>query len=648
MNFRDAQLMDDARFYSFRHLRSVFPLPEWHGPAHWEEERQQIRQHLWLCSGLNSKTAAFKARGEVVRTFEHEGLVVENISIETLPGLYVQGNLYRPKRHEGKLPLILNPHGHGMNSRTVPLSAFSVPHRAMNQALQGHAAFAWSMIGYEKDSMQLEHRSLLRGDDKKRCNLLGLSLFGLQLNNSIKVLDYLCSRDDMDTDRIGCTGESGGGTQTYYLAALDDRVKVAAPVAMLSGHFQGGCECENAPLLHLKYSTVHYAALIAPRPLLLCACTGDWTHHTREREYARLRDLYRLYGKEEAIDCFYLDETHNYNRATREAVYAWMKRWLQDETFSEKSLPESGKPVPAPEYLLVFDTPVPPYENAVSTKEALIEMWERLHSQPDPEENPGHTLNLDIPEESDILIRSMTPRYAYRSKTLAQNAMTYGRFSEDSSLACHFVLPDAGKRLLVIVRDWKSENQWQKTIEAPPKYVKQWIERGNGILLPLLFGQRGTPAVRKYRRDIEDAYLYTTFNKTMHTCQAGDLVTTVKMAITEFNVPSSSLDVVAVGDMALRAFLAWAFLASRLEMGTFAGDLGGTDPGDPACWSEHAYFPLVLGSGGIKAVSRLCKGRKAFLCGVPDSCRDLFPESFRIVERSCTSAELVEALEMGK
>ena len=647
MNIRDASLPIDARLYAFRQYQSVFSLPEWPSLAQWKKDRQHIRKHLWLCSGLNEQTSAFKAHGRVVKAFEHEGLVVENISIETLPGLYVQGNLYRPKAPKGKLPLVLNPHGHGMYSRTVPMNGFSVPHRAMNQALNGLAAFAWSMTAHDKDSMQIEHRGLLQGDEKRLCNLLGLSTFGLQLNNSIKILDYLCARDDIDTRRIGCTGESGGGTQTYYLAAVDDRVKVAAPAVMLSGHYQGGCVCENAPLLHLHgYSTVHYAALIAPRPLLLPACTGDWTHHAMEREFASLRDLYRLYGKEDAIDSFYQDERHNYNRATRERVYAWMVRWLKDPAFTDKRIPESEKPVPATDKLLVFNTPVPPRKNAITTQDGLIRMWTRLHAKPDGPDNAARMLNLDMPAKSDILVRNMTPRYAYRaSKKPAQNTITYGRFSESSSLVCRFVVPDPGKRCFLIVRNWKDQAQWRKAADRPSKAVRGLIENGHGVLMPLLLGQQSTPFVDQNRSVIEESYLFTSYNKTSPMHQAGDILTTVGLADTEFRIPSSSLAIVADRDMSLVAFIAWAFLCSQTVIGPFAGDMGGMDLCDPAVWAKRAYFPLILRAGGIKDLAQLCKGGKASISGVPAACRSLFPRGFKITEPSLGLEAIISAAE---
>ncbi len=637
----DAALPDDARLYGFRHYKSVFSMPEWGSLAQWKKERQNIRQHLWLCAGLNDQTMAFQARGRVIGQFEHEGILIENISIETLPGLYVQGNLYRPLKSKKRLPLILNPHGHGMSSRTL-----GTPIRAMNQAFLGFAAFAWSMTGHEKDTMQLEHRTLLSGKEKLICNVLGLSMFGIQLNNAIKVLDYLCDRDDIDARRIGCTGSSGGGTQTYFLAAVDDRVKVSAPAVMLSGHYQGGCVCENAPLLHLKYSTIHYAALTAPRPLFLTGCTGDWTHHLVERECASLRELYRLYGKEGAIECFYQDENHNYNQASREPVYAWMKRWLMDDSFVEERIPELDKPIPAQEKLFVFNTPIPPYQNAIMSPKELIDMWTGLHTKPDKANNAADAFGLSVPNADDLLIRVMTPRYAYRSKDLSQNRIDYGRFSEDSYLTCRFVLPDRGKRCFLIVRNWKDEAAWRRFVNRPPKFFQQLIENGYGVMLPLIFGQHNPQSVAEYRDHIEQSYLFTSYNKTLHMHQADDLVTTAKLTETEFGVLHSNLAIVADRGMALMSFVAWAFLCSQTKVGSFAGDFRGLDLTDAATWGKHAYFPLALRSGGIKDFARLCSGRKAFLSGVSAGNRGLFPRVFKLVEQPVDLSGLIKGVEM--
>src|SRR2546430_14005818 len=106
----------------------------------------------------------------------------------------------------------------------------------------------------------------------------------LQTWNSIRALDFLESLPDVDRKRLACTGESGGGTQTFMLGAVDDRLAAQVPVVMVSHTMQGGCSCENAPGLRVEYSNMEIAAVPAPRPQILVAATGDWTTNTMEFE----------------------------------------------------------------------------------------------------------------------------------------------------------------------------------------------------------------------------------------------------------------------------------------------------------------------------------------------------------------------------
>ncbi len=629
MSTPDLSLPIVARLYRYRNIQSVFPLPDWGTLAQWKRKRQQIRQHLWLTTGLNDRTTAFRAKGRVIKTFEHQGIDIENIRVETLPGLYVMGNLYRPKNPSGKLPLVLHPHGHGMHSRTEPLGHGSVPHRAMNHAFHGFAAFAWSMIAHANDAMQIAHRALLTGNEKRVCNLLGLSVFGLQTNNSMKVLDYLLTRRDIDARRVGCTGESGGATQTYFLAALDDRIKVAAPAVMLSGHFQGGCVCENTPLLHLDYSTVDYAALIAPRPLFLTGCTGDWTHHMKERELKSLQELYALYGKDELIDGFYQDEAHNYDRRSREHVLAWMTRHLVDPSFSRRRVPESKKPIPTREQLLVHDTPVPPVSNAVTSQKALIEMWRDLHLRPDREHNITDILGLTMPTKDDLLVRNQTPAYAWSGGKLADNHFTYGRFSEESGLTCRFVLPQKGKKTLLVLRAWKSENAYSRFIARPPSSLQRVIDKGYGVVVPLLFGQQSPEVVKAYREQVENSYLATSYNRTTHQYLAGDILTTAALIERDLGIPPKNVILVAERDIALVSLVGWSAIAGATKSGPIVADLHGIDPANPSHWARHAYFPLILRGEGVPDLARLWKGRRGDLSGLSGRSRRLFPSTIK-------------------
>jgi dienelactone hydrolase len=274
--------------------------------------------------------------------------------------------MYRPVG-AGPFPAILSPHGHWAYGRLENSATASVPGRAINLARQGFVVFTYDMAGYN-DSRQLEHR-LFGGPREK---LWGLSVAGLQLWNGIRGLDFLESLPYVRRDRIGATGASGGGTQVFLLAAVDERVAVAAPVNMISLHMQGGCLCENQPGLRLDTTNVEIAATIAPRPLLMVSATGDWTTNTLKREYPAVRALYALRGAADRVHAVQFDAPHNYNRDSREAVYAWMARWLQDAPADVRREEQTFTPDPLPDLLVFHQRAVP--EHAV-TAEQLTSSW---------------------------------------------------------------------------------------------------------------------------------------------------------------------------------------------------------------------------------------------------------------------------------
>ncbi len=304
----------------------------------WKARRKELREQLMLHTGLWPEPKRTPLKPVVTGHIEGDGYTVESVAIETFPGFRLCGSLYRPRGRKGPFPAIANPHGHWPNGRLqvepdVPKAPpapgaqgqgkANLPAIGANLARQGFVVFAYDMVGYN-DTDQASHN--LPGSAEAWGH--GVSLLGLQTWNSLRVVDYLCSLPDVDKARIGATGASGGGTQTFLLAALDDRIKVSVPVNMVSAHMQGGCLCENGPALRIGTDNVEIAALFAPKPQLLVACTGDWTANVPTEEWPALRSVYSLYGAADRTAYVQLNYGHNYNIESREAMYAWFGRWL--------------------------------------------------------------------------------------------------------------------------------------------------------------------------------------------------------------------------------------------------------------------------------------------------------------------------------
>src|SRR5207248_3743168 len=261
---------------------------------------------------------------------------IEKVFFASMPGHYVSGNLYRPKGKTGKLAGVLCPHGHWKNGRffdagpeeakkqiekgaekTTNGARFPLQARCAMLARMGSVVFHYDMVGVA-DSQPIPHA---KGFADAEAELRLQSALGLQTWNSIRALDFLLSLPEVDAKRIGVTGASGGGTQTFLLCAIDDRPTVAFPAVMVSTEMQGGCVCENASYLRQFTGNIDLAALFAPKPLGMSAA-NDWTKEIETKGLPELKALYKLLGAEDNVTakCF-LQFDHNYNQVSRELMY---------------------------------------------------------------------------------------------------------------------------------------------------------------------------------------------------------------------------------------------------------------------------------------------------------------------------------------
>ncbi len=288
--------------------------------AEWEARKQHLRRQILSAAGLMPLWAKSELHPQIFGRIENRDYSIEKVLIETLPGYYLGGNLYRPLRPApaGGFPAVLSPHGHWAYGRLENTNITSVPGRCITLARQGYVVFSYDMVGYN-DTIQTPHDF----GDKPVEQLWAFGPLALQTWNSIRALDFIESLAGVDRRRIGITGASGGATQTMILDAIDDRIEFAAPANMVSFIMQGGSLCENAPNLRIGTNNVEIAAMLAPKPLLMTAATEDWTRHMMQEEYPAVRAIYQLYGKPENVEALLLEAPHNYNKANREAMYAF-------------------------------------------------------------------------------------------------------------------------------------------------------------------------------------------------------------------------------------------------------------------------------------------------------------------------------------
>ena len=335
----------------------------WNGIDTWEQRAKIIKEGIIRGMKFDKMLNVDNNLNPIIRNSRlMDGYIVENISIESFPGFYVTGNLYRPAEPKEKNAAILCPHGHWINRR---LSS-EMQIRCGTFARMGAIVFAYDMIGF--------------GESKQVNHDIPIALL-LQTWNSKRILDYLLSRPDVDAERIGITGASGGGTQSFMLTAIDDRIKVSVPVVQVSAHFFGGCICESGMPIHRskvhQTNNVEIAALCAPRPMLLISDGNDWTRNTPLIEYPYIKKVYSLYNAEHKVENVHFPlEIHDYGRNKRFAVYNFFFHHLGLDIsgiVSNNEFDESFITVLPEDSLKIFTKSNPIPGNALMGDNAVIE-----------------------------------------------------------------------------------------------------------------------------------------------------------------------------------------------------------------------------------------------------------------------------------
>lgn len=354
-------LPNDKRLGDLKDLNAYFPWQPSASVADWEKRAEYVRRQVLVATGLWPMPTKRPLNAVVHNKVDRDEYTVEAVILQTGDGLNCTGSLYRPKAPaKGKRPAVLCPHGHWANGRfhrhtdkqwenelktkaeTFESGHHPVQARCVQLARMGCVVFLYDMLGNADSSTPLPH-GLIHGFAKQREDLSSpdrwgmfsaqselrcLSALGLQTWNSVRALDWISALDDVDPSRIGVTGASGGGTQTFMLGAVDSRPAAFFPAVMVSTSMQGGCTCENATYLRVGTGNIELAALISPRPLGMSAA-DDWTRELETKGLPELKQHYQMLGVPDNVVGKYFPFEHNYNQHARAMMYEFFNKHLK-------------------------------------------------------------------------------------------------------------------------------------------------------------------------------------------------------------------------------------------------------------------------------------------------------------------------------
>jgi len=311
-------------------------------PEEVAKRRAYVRERMLQDLGGLPERTPLNAR--VVGVLDRQGYKIEKVIFESQAHFYVTGNLYLPKTGTPPYPGVLFPLGHERGAKANE----GWQQMLGTLARRGYVAFAWDPIG-QGERVQLYDPDLEAGKISEstsehtiaglQCLLLGDSIARYTIWDGMRALDYLLSRKEVDPARIACTGNSGGGTHTAYLSALDDRIKVAMPSCYVTSWRRlletiGPQDAEQClpPWIEQGLDHGDFVLAFAPRPYLILSAIRDFFSITGAREtFQEAQHVYSLLGAQGKVSQFEADDGHGYTQPRRLAAYRWLGRWLKGQ-----------------------------------------------------------------------------------------------------------------------------------------------------------------------------------------------------------------------------------------------------------------------------------------------------------------------------
>jgi hypothetical protein len=561
----------DARNVNLPGTDTHMPLPQFGSLPGWDKRKAFLRQQILTSTGLSPLPEKTPLHAQIFGKLEEKDYTIEKVLIETMPGFYLGGNLYRPRNGQARHPGILNPHGHWQYGRLENEPIFSGPAVGISLARQGYVVFAYDMVGYN-DTIQVPHRF---GTPEQQ--LWSFGPLALQLWNGIRALDFLASLSDVDPARLGGTGPSGGATQLFLLAAVDDRLQFSSPVNMVSAIMQGGDLCENAPGLRIGTSNVEFAAMFAPKPMFLVSANGDWTHNVPREEYPAIRRIYDLYGKGDQVDVVQFTAPHNFNEGSREAVYRFFAKLHPGLTDSQE-LVEHDISVPRLQELLALSNhTLPP--NALDF-DGVFREWKAIAQANAQNSNPDFlrerlrmTLAVEIPEK---VIADLHGQSIVLSRPSRQDRVP------------GIWIPGSGKTAIVV-----DPNGSAAALDTAV------VNRLRKERRPILLLDAFQTGAAKAPRD-EQTLHFLTFNVSDDAARVQDLVTAIVYS-SQNDKSGQDVDLFATGDAGVWATFAAAVSSMKISLHMENSPKLATD----ADYLAHFNVPGIQSAGGMAIAEKL-------------------------------------------
>jgi dienelactone hydrolase len=631
----------DPRLQSVRTLYQGSGFKPYTDKEHWVKRAEYLREQVLMAAGIWPLPEKCPLNATIHGKIDRGDYTVEKVFFQSYPGFYVTGNLYRPKGKTGPFPAVLSPHGHWANGRFYDAgekeaeqqikggfekdpdaARYPLQARCANLAKLGCIVFHYDMVGYaDADPEHFPHRNTYRDIES---DLYGINMFGLQTWDSIRAMDFILSLPDVDKERIACTGASGGGTQTFILMTVEPRLKVAAPVCMISaGDHQGGCVCENASLLRLFTDNVELAATFAPKPFVHPTATGDWTKEFLEKGLPEIKATYRLFDAEQNVHALRFTAEHNYNLNNRETVYNFFNKHLklgQPEPVKEQKF----TPIP-PKDLSVFDAEHPRPSNSVDAatlRRYLIGSARQQMEALMPKDATGldryrqvvgsalrHLMATSLPSPERAFAHKLgeVTRPGYRMEKLL-----IGRKDAHEQVPALAFVPEhaTGAATVVVLPQGKSGILMPD--DAPGPMLTGLLHKGQTVVaIDVLM--TGELASDKHPAADPELEFFAGYNRTILANRVHDILTAVGYARTREGVRSVNL--IGTGKAGVWCMLARATAPESIAKA--AADADRFEFDSVRAITDENYLPSTLHFGGLWSLASLGAPGELFVYNTP-------------------------------